>query len=76
MGLPRDKATAFSVQTVKGTVTMLQEEKLHPTLMKEMVTSPGGTTIAGLFLLEEKGFKGTLMSAFEKARDRARELAK
>lgn len=76
MGLPRDKATALSVQTVKGTVTMLQEEKLHPTLMKEMVTSPGGTTIAGLFRLEEKGFKGTLMSAFEKARDRARELAK
>jgi pyrroline-5-carboxylate reductase len=75
MGLPRDKASALALQTVKGTVTMLEAEKLHPTLMKEMITSPGGTTIAGLAYLEEKGFKGSVITAIEEARKRAKELS-
>lgn len=75
MGLPRDKASALALQTVKGTVAMLEAEKLHPTLMKEMITSPGGTTIAGLAYLEEKGFKGILIKAIEEARKRAKELS-
>lgn len=76
MGLPRDKSRLLAVQTVKGTVKMLETEKMHPTLMKEMVTSPGGTTIAGLIYLEEKGFKGTLVRALEEAKARAGELSK
>jgi len=75
VGLPRDKATTLAIQTIKGTIAMLEAEKLHPSLMKEMVTSPGGTTIAGLVHLEENGFKGIVMKALEKARNRAKELS-
>ncbi len=75
VGLPRDKASILAIQTIKGTVATLEAEKLHPTLMKEMVTSPGGTTIAGLTLLEEKGFRGNLIKAIEQARNRAKELS-
>lgn len=76
MGLPRDKSRLLALQTIKGTVKMLEAEGMHPTLMKEMVTSPGGTTIAGLVYLEEKGFKGKLVRALEEARNRAGELSK
>ena len=75
MGLPRDKAYALAVQTIKGTVALLEKEHSHPVLMKEKVTSPGGTTIAGLVVLEEKGFKGIVMRALEAARTRAGELS-
>lgn len=76
MGLARDKSYALALQTIKGTVEMLGREKLHPTLMKEMITSPGGTTIAGLVLLDESGFKGNLVRALEAAQTRAGELSK
>ncbi len=76
MGLPRDKATELAVQTVKGTVTLLQKEKMHPAVMREMVTSPGGTTIAGLAVLEEKGFKGSVIRALEAAQARSKELSR
>lgn len=75
VGLPRDKASILAVQTIKGTIATLEAEKLHPTVMKEMVTSPGGTTIAGLTHLEERGFKGNLIKAIEQARNRAKELS-
>src|SRR5271157_804932 len=75
VGLPRDKASILAIQTIKGTIATLEAEKLHPTVMKEMVTSPGGTTIAGLTLLEEKGFRGSLIKAIEQARNRAKELS-
>ncbi len=76
MGLPRDKAHALAVQTIKGTVALLEKEHSHPALMKERVTSPGGTTIAGLVVLEEKGFKGIVVRALEAARMRAGELSR
>ncbi len=76
MGLARDKAHSLAVQTMKGTIMMLDKEKLHPALMKETITSPGGTTIAGLVLLEEKGFKGNVIRALEAAQGRAKELSK
>ena len=76
MGLARDKAYGLAVQTMKGTVMMLDKEKLHPSLMKEAITSPGGTTIAGLILLDEKGFKGSVVRALEAAQSRAKELSK
>lgn len=75
MGLPRDKASTLATQTLKGTILMLEAEKLHPTIMKEMITSPGGTTVAGLSYMEEKGLKGTVIKAIEEARKRARELS-
>jgi len=76
MGLPRDKAYDLAVQTIKGTVALLEKEHGHPALMKERVTSPGGTTIAGLIVLEEKGFKGIVVRALEAARTRAGELSR
>ncbi len=76
MGLPRDKAYTLAVQTMKGTVMMLEKEGLHPAAMKESITSPGGTTIAGLVLLDEKGFKGNVVRALEAAQSRAKELSK
>jgi pyrroline-5-carboxylate reductase len=76
MGLARDKAFGLALQTMKGTIDMLDKEKLHPALMKESITSPGGTTIAGLVILDEKGFKGNVVRALEAAQDRARELSR
>jgi pyrroline-5-carboxylate reductase len=76
MGLARDKAHKLAVQTIKGTIAMLEKEERHPTVMKETVTSPGGTTMAGLVILDEKGFKGTIIRCLEAAQGRAKELSK
>ena len=75
LGLPRDKASAISSQVIKGTIKMLEEEDLHPTLMREMITSPGGTTIAGLAIMEQGGFKGIVIRAIEESYRRAKELS-
>lgn len=75
MGIPRDKSKLLSFQVVKGTLKMLEEEGLHPTILKEMVVSPGGTTISGLAHLEEKAFKGNIIKAVEKAAKKAKELS-
>ncbi|MDD3845398.1 MAG: pyrroline-5-carboxylate reductase [Syntrophorhabdaceae bacterium] len=75
IGIPRDKAKTISLQVIKGTVAMLEEENIHPALMREMITSPGGTTISGLAVLEDKAFRGSVMEAIEKASQRAKELS-
>ena len=75
IGLARDKAKAISLQVVKGTLKMLEEEKIHPTVMRDMITSPGGTTIAGIAVLEERAFKGNVIEAVVKACKRAKELS-
>jgi pyrroline-5-carboxylate reductase len=74
-GLPRDKAKTISLQVIKGTVKMLEEEKIHPTVMRDMITSPGGTTISGIAVLEKRAFKGNVIEAIEKACKRAKELS-
>ena len=74
-GIPRDKARAISLQVIKGTIAMLDEENIHPALMREMITSPGGTTISGLAALEDKAFRGSVIEAIEKAAQRAKELS-
>jgi pyrroline-5-carboxylate reductase len=74
MGLPRDVATALAAQTVLGTAKMLLETQLHPGQIKDMVTSPGGTTIAGLHALERAGLRAALIDAVEAATRRATEL--
>jgi pyrroline-5-carboxylate reductase len=75
-GLPRDVASALAAQTVLGTAQMLLQEKLHPATLKEMVTSPGGTTIAGLHALERGAFRAAVMDAVQAATERATALGK
>jgi pyrroline-5-carboxylate reductase len=73
-GLPRDKALRYAAQTVLGSAAMVQETGKHPGELKDMVTSPAGTTIAGLAALEEGSFRGTVIKAVEAAWRRAVEL--
>jgi pyrroline-5-carboxylate reductase len=73
-GLQRDKALRYAAQTVLGAAAMVQESGKHPGELKDMVTSPGGTTIAGLAALEAGAFRGTVMQAVEAAWRRAKEL--
>jgi pyrroline-5-carboxylate reductase len=76
MGLPRDTATALAAQTVFGSAKMVLETGLHPGQLKDMVASPGGTTMAGLHALERGGLRAALMDAVEAATRRATELGK
>jgi pyrroline-5-carboxylate reductase len=73
-GLPRDKALRFAAQTVLGTAALIKETGRHPGELKDMVTSPAGTTIAGVAALENGAFRGTVMNAVEAAWKRAAEL--
>jgi len=74
MGLPRDAATKLAAQTVLGAAQMVLSTGQHPGVLKDAVTSPGGTTIAGLHALERGGMRAALMNAVEAATDRARQL--
>lgn len=74
MGLPRDVATALAAQTVLGSAAMVLASKEHPAVLKDRVASPGGTTIAGLKALEDRGLRGSLIAAVEAATLRSREL--
>jgi len=73
-GLSANKALRYAVQTVIGAAAMVQETGKHPGELKNMVTSPGGTTIAGVAALEEGAFRSTVMKAVEAAWKRAIEL--
>ncbi|MEM6837832.1 MAG: pyrroline-5-carboxylate reductase [Cyanobacteria bacterium P01_C01_bin.120] len=73
-GLPRATALELAIQTVKGTATLLQETDCHPGVLKDRVTSPGGTTIAGVTQLEIGGVRASLINAVRAACDRADEL--
>jgi pyrroline-5-carboxylate reductase len=75
-GLPRDVATTLALQTVVGTARMLQTTGRHPAEMKDMVTSPGGTTIAGVHALERGGLRAALMDAVYDATERSKQLGK
>jgi pyrroline-5-carboxylate reductase len=74
-GLPRDKALHYAAQTVFGSAAMVIETGRHPGELKDMVCSPGGTTIAGVAALETGAFRSTVMQAVKAAWQRAAELA-
>jgi pyrroline-5-carboxylate reductase len=76
MGLDRATAMTLATQTVLGAARLLLDTGLHPGALKDMVSSPGGTTIAGIGALEEGGIRTTLIKAVERATLRSRELGR
>ncbi len=76
VGLSRRNAQRLAAQTVMGSAKLLLDTDEHPGKLKDMVTSPGGTAIAGLHTLEEGGLRTTLINAVETATKRARELGR
>jgi pyrroline-5-carboxylate reductase len=76
LGISRDAATELIVQTMLGTAKMLRDTGMHPVALREMVTSPGGTTIAAIRELEQAGVRAAFLNAIDAARKRSAELAK
>ncbi len=76
VGLPRDISTALAAQTVLGAAKTILETKGHPAQFKDIVASPGGTTIEGLKVLEESAVRGAFIKAVEAATKRSIELGK
>jgi pyrroline-5-carboxylate reductase len=75
-GLPRSIATQLAVQTLLGTATLLDQRQLHPAQLKDQVTSPAGTTIAGISTLERGGIRGLIIDAIAAAQERSRQLGR
>lgn len=75
-GLPRAIASSLALQTVLGTAQLLHESGMHPAQLKDRVTSPGGTTIAGIAQLERAGFRSALIEAVVAASRRSQELGR
>jgi len=75
MGLPRVLALELAAQTLLGTARLILEKNLHPAILKDLVASPGGTTIHGLHALEIGAFRAAVISAIESATWRAQDLA-
>jgi pyrroline-5-carboxylate reductase len=73
-GLPRDIATKLAAQTLLGSARMVLETGLHPGALKDMVTSPGGTTIEGLHELEKGRVRGALINAVRAATEKSKRL--
>jgi len=73
-GLPRPTAEQLVLQTVYGSAKLALETGDHPAVLKGKVTSPGGTTIAGIQVLEDGALRGVVMGAIEAATERSREL--
>jgi pyrroline-5-carboxylate reductase len=75
LGLSRDVATELIIQTMVGSAKMLRDTGRHPVELRESVTSPGGTTIAAIRVLEQERVRAAFLNAIEAARDRSAELA-
>jgi len=75
LGMPRSMATELVVQTLFGAATMIKETGQHPTVLREQVTSPGGTTAAALRELDDHKVRAAFITAMEAAANRSRELA-
>ena len=75
LGLSREISTKLVIQTMLGTGKQLRDQKMHPVELREMVTSPGGTTISAIRELERAGVRAAFLNAIQAAMDRSRELA-
>lgn len=75
-GMPRQQAYEFAAQAVLGSAKLVLETGLHPGQLKDMVCSPGGTTIQAVKVLEEKGFRAAVMDAMEACMEKSRDMAK
>jgi pyrroline-5-carboxylate reductase len=75
LGLSREISTKLVVQTMLGTAKLLRDEGIHPVELREMVTSPGGTTIRAIRELERAGVRAAFLNAIQAAMERSRELA-
>jgi pyrroline-5-carboxylate reductase len=76
MGLPRDLATKLTVQTVLGAASLVKTSNQHPAILKDQVTTPAGTTISALHVLEERGLRSMFVAAVEEATKRSKSLTK
>jgi pyrroline-5-carboxylate reductase len=76
LGLSREISTRLVVQTMLGTAHLLRDEHMHPVELREMVTSPGGTTIRAIRELENAGVRAAFMNAINAAMERSKELAR
>lgn len=76
LGLSREVSTDLVVQTMLGSAKLLRDEKMHPVELREMVTSPGGTTIRAIRVLEQMGVRAAFLNAIQAAMERSQELAK
>ncbi len=76
LGVPRTEALILAGQTILGSAKMFLDKKENPIMLRDKVTSPGGTTIAALHILEKAGFNGIIIDAIETAAKRAKELDK
>jgi pyrroline-5-carboxylate reductase len=75
LGLSREISTELVVQTMFGTAKLLRDEHMHPVELREMVTSPGGTTIRAIRELERAGVRAAFLNAIQAAMERSQELA-
>lgn len=73
-GMPRAQAYEFAAQAVYGSAKLVLESGMHPAQLKDMVCSPGGTTIQGVQVLEKRGMRGAVMEALEAAVEKSRKL--
>ncbi len=75
-GMPREKAYQYAAQTLIGTGKLILEKNIHPGPLKDLVTSPGGATIEGIYVLERKGFRSIVMEAMEACDKKLKAMAK
>ena len=72
--MPRKQAYEFAAQAVLGSAKMVLETGMHPGALKDMVCSPGGTTIEAVKVLEQMGFRGAVMEALDAATEKSKTL--
>jgi pyrroline-5-carboxylate reductase len=75
LGIPRKEALLLASQTVMGSAAMVVEKLENPIALRDNVASPGGTTIEGIYVLEERGFSGTVIDAVIKAAEKSKKLS-
>ena len=76
VGMPRDIAMALATKTLTGTADMLKAKNMHPAELRDAVTTPAGTTIAGIYELEKGSFRTSVMNAVEAATRAAERVSK